>query len=138
MTLAWGDERIYWILHPIPCPPASVLQCPSCSNIAISLLCACWERVEWESQNLIGADGMTVFVQLFAGMKEALGKNQVAVELPNHASVDTLRKCIERAHPELVPLLQHARFAIDNTYVEESAVVPAEATVACIPPVSGG
>jgi molybdopterin converting factor small subunit len=45
---------------------------------------------------------------------------------------------MERAYPELAPILRRAMIAVNTDYAGDDTVIPASAEVACIPPVSGG
>ncbi|NOY43725.1 MAG: MoaD/ThiS family protein [Planctomycetes bacterium] len=81
---------------------------------------------------------MNVVVKLFAGARELVGKDEIAVEIGSGATIGELREHIFRQHAELRPLLPHVMFAIETTYCNEDTPIPENAVVACIPPVSGG
>ncbi len=81
---------------------------------------------------------MNVVVKLFAGARELVGKDEIAVEIDSGATIGELRSRVLQQHAELRPLLPHAMFAIDTTYCNEDTPIPESAVVACIPPVSGG
>lgn len=81
---------------------------------------------------------MRVHVKLFAGARELVGQESVALELPASATVGLLRERLTEAHPELRSLASHAMFAIEATYCDNETPIPENAEIACIPPVSGG
>jgi len=77
-------------------------------------------------------------VLLFARVKELAGTAAVELDLSEGATVADLRKMLGEKHSELTPLLRHCLFAVNDVYAEEALVLPANAEIACIPPVSGG
>ena len=81
---------------------------------------------------------MKVAVKLFAAARQLAASDEAVVELPADATVAELRVALAAAHPALAPLLRHALFAIDAEYATDATCIPADAEVACIPPVSGG
>ncbi len=81
---------------------------------------------------------MIVVVKLFAGARELTGQEEIEVVLSDNATVKMLREAIQKQSPELSPLLPHAMFAIDASYANDEMRIPADAEIACIPPVSGG
>jgi molybdopterin converting factor small subunit len=85
---------------------------------------------------------LTVTVLLYAHPKELLGGvASVALALPAAArSLAHLRAALLAAHPALAPALPSCAFAAGEALVprELEAATPAPATVALIPPVSGG
>jgi molybdopterin synthase catalytic subunit/molybdopterin synthase sulfur carrier subunit len=60
------------------------------------------------------------------------------LELTAPATIAALRQRIDADYPAVSALLRHSRFAIEHSYANEESVIPVGATVACIPPVSGG
>ena len=81
---------------------------------------------------------MIVRVQLFAAAREWAGRPMVDVEVPEPATISRLRHALTRQFPELVPGSPHLLFALNRRYAGEHATIPADAEVACFPPVSGG
>ena len=81
---------------------------------------------------------MMVAIRLFAAAKQIAGKDSVAVEIPQAGTVGDLRRELIRTVPALEPMVRHAMFAVDREYAQDETAVPADAEVACIPPVSGG
>jgi MoaE-MoaD fusion protein len=81
---------------------------------------------------------MHLSIKLFAVARQRAGADEIAVELPEGATVRDLRHALVEQHPPLADVLRHARLAVDNEYAGDAAVIPAGAEVAIIPPVSGG
>ena len=81
---------------------------------------------------------MEIQVKLFAGARELVDQECVALDLPKGATIGLLREKLTEAHPELQSLASHAMFAIEATYCNNETLVPENAEIACIPPVSGG
>ena len=81
---------------------------------------------------------VAVRVLLFAAMAERAGVR--SIEVP-HAAGDTVAAVRERvleARPRLREFVPTLLYALDEEYVREEAPVADGATVAFIPPVSGG
>lgn len=81
---------------------------------------------------------MKVTVQLFAAARERAGADALEVELPEGATVGTVRTAIVDACPALSRIAHHLHIALDDSYATDDAVVAATHRVACFPPVSGG
>jgi len=81
---------------------------------------------------------MKIVVKLFAGARELAGQSEIELELPAGATIGQLRDVLLETRPQLQPLLSHALFAVDAEYAKDHTPVPADADIACIPPVSGG
>ncbi len=81
---------------------------------------------------------MMVRVLFFARARDLVGSDSIELALPPHATVRWLRNELRARWPELAPLLEHAAVAIDNEYAANDDPVPPDATIALIPPVSGG
>jgi sulfur-carrier protein len=77
-------------------------------------------------------------VKLFAAAREAVGSHTVCVELPEAATAADLRAAIAARWPMLDSTVRHWLLAINNQYVNDTTVIPPDAEIACIPPVSGG
>jgi molybdopterin converting factor subunit 1 len=74
----------------------------------------------------------------FAGLRELVGADTEQVDLPEGLTVASLRERLVGVHPALAGRLGGVRFAVDEVFVDEDAVVHPGARVALIPPVSGG
>ena len=81
---------------------------------------------------------MRIEVRLFAVAKELAGGPTVGVELPEPASVRSLRSALGDRFPALKPLLRGMRLAVGHEYVGDDTTLGPGDEVALIPPVSGG
>jgi molybdopterin converting factor subunit 1 len=81
---------------------------------------------------------MTVTVQLFARGRDLAGCDAVTVVLSDGATVAALRRQLAEDVPALAGLLARSVFAVGGEFAEDDHVIPPEAEVALIPPVSGG
>lgn len=82
---------------------------------------------------------MQIEVLYFAAARERAGTGAESVTLPSGATLDDLVGALNREHPALEPLWPHMRLAVDEAFVADRATVLVDrATVALIPPVSGG
>ncbi|MEE9383327.1 MAG: molybdopterin converting factor subunit 1 [Nannocystaceae bacterium] len=81
---------------------------------------------------------MNTSILLFAGIRQRAGQARLELSLPAGATVGEMRKVISGAYPDLQTLLQICRVAVDQTFVDDTSVIPENAEIALIPPVSGG
>jgi molybdopterin converting factor subunit 1 len=79
---------------------------------------------------------LTYNVLLFAGLSEACGQSSLSVEVAEGANVADLIRAAEQLSVGLKE--QTFRVALNSRYVGEDVVLPANAEIAFIPPVSGG
>ena len=81
---------------------------------------------------------MEVTVLLFASVAEKAGTRRLTVPSEAGDTVAQVRDRVLERFPQLESSLPTLLYAVDEEYVKEWAPVPAGATVALIPPVSGG
>ena len=81
---------------------------------------------------------MKVRLRLFAAAKQVAGRDSLELELPEEPTIGQLRRRLAEEIPQLSGLAGQMMFAIDAEYADDRAPIPAQAEVACIPPVSGG
>jgi molybdopterin converting factor subunit 1 len=79
-----------------------------------------------------------VTVLLFASAAEKAGTRKLELESAPGDTVEALRDRLVERFPQLAPMLPNLLYAINEEYVRLNALVPAGATLAVIPPVSGG
>jgi molybdopterin converting factor subunit 1 len=79
-----------------------------------------------------------VEVLLFAAARQAAGCDKVTVELSGGSSVADLKREIAAVCPALESVIASSMIAINHEYVRDDSVVPPNAEIALIPPVSGG
>jgi MoaE-MoaD fusion protein len=81
---------------------------------------------------------MKVCLQLYASIREAVGRRDVDLEVADGATLTELKEQIGAEFPSLQPMLKTVVFAIDDEYVPFEEKLHDGAVVALIPPVSGG
>jgi sulfur-carrier protein len=81
---------------------------------------------------------MIVRVQLFALARQLAGAEFIELTLANGATVGDVRRALANHRPDLAHLLPHVLFAINSEYAGDESAIPSGASMACIPPVSGG
>jgi sulfur-carrier protein len=80
-----------------------------------------------------------VKVLYFAALRDLLGLNEEAVELPTE--VRTVRDFVlhlEQIRPNLRGKMASVRVALDEVFAEQSELLNGVQTIALIPPVAGG
>ena len=81
---------------------------------------------------------MRVCVKLFAIARELMGRDEVALELPDRATAADVRQALVHAAPALDRVLPHSLLAVDAQYADDATPIAEYSEVALIPPVSGG
>ncbi len=81
---------------------------------------------------------MHVRIRLFAMQRELAGTREVAVDLPDGATVASAWDALVALYPGLAPGAASVRFARNGAYAEPATPLAAGDEVAMIPPVSGG
>jgi molybdopterin converting factor small subunit len=81
---------------------------------------------------------MKLRVKLFAVAKELAGRDELAVEAPEGATVADMRRIVAAEYPMLGNVLPHALWAVDAAYSNDGTLLNEESDIALIPPVSGG
>ena len=77
-------------------------------------------------------------VRLFAVQRELAGTREVALEMPQGATIEEVWSAVVERHPGLAPGRPSVRFARNGDYAEESTPIADNDEIAFIPPVSGG
>ena len=83
-------------------------------------------------------DLVRVRVRLFAIQRELAGTREVALDLPDGATVEDAWTALVAIHPGLAPGRASVRFARNGAYADASTPLTDGDEVAMIPPVSGG
>ena len=81
---------------------------------------------------------MIIRVHLFARARDLARTDTIDTELAEGATVADLRRRLAADYPALAGLLERSAIAVDNDFADDSRVLPANAEVALLPPVSGG
>jgi molybdopterin converting factor subunit 1 len=76
-------------------------------------------------------------VLLFAALKDEVGPS-LALEVPDGATVGTLRAELERRHPAFARYGRRALVAVNETYARDPQALAPGDVVAVLPPVAGG
>jgi len=84
------------------------------------------------------ATRLRIRVRLFAIQRELAGTRDVALEMPDGATIEDAWTAVVERHPALAPGRPSVRFARNGDYAEPSTVLADNDEVAFIPPVSGG
>lgn len=81
---------------------------------------------------------MVVRVRLFAALREAVGRSEVELELPDGATAEDAWRRLVEGHPPLAGRRGSLAAAVNRRYTAfDSPLAPGD-EVAFIPPVSGG
>ena len=81
---------------------------------------------------------MVITVLFFASLADAVGTRELSLAHMPGDTVASVRDRLIAAHPQVSEFTETLLYAIDEEYADEDAPVPAGATLALIPPVSGG
>jgi sulfur-carrier protein len=81
---------------------------------------------------------MHVVVTLFARARDLAGADTVSVDVPAHATVAELRERLASAYPALKSLLGRSALAVNDEFAGDATILPPNAELALLPPVSGG
>jgi molybdopterin converting factor subunit 1 len=91
-----------------------------------------------DSGRLFYSVGVTIRVLYFAAVREIAGTSEMAIEVPEGATVGNLATILERAVAGLAGRLQAVRWAKNEEFVDLDATLADGDVVALIPPVAGG
>ena len=81
---------------------------------------------------------MTIRVQLFARCRDLAEADVVTVEVPEGGTVADVRAALAAAFPTLRGMLPRCAVAVNDDFADDDAILPAGASAALLPPVSGG
>jgi molybdopterin synthase catalytic subunit len=81
---------------------------------------------------------VNVTVLLFASVADRAGTRRLELPHRDGDTVGAIRDRVIERFPQLADSIPTLMYAIDEEYARETDAVPAGATVALIPPVSGG
>jgi molybdopterin converting factor subunit 1 len=81
---------------------------------------------------------MHVTVRLFAALREAVGRGELRLELPDGARLEDAWQRLAAEHPGLAARRPSLAAALNRQYAAFDAVLNEGDEVAFIPPVSGG
>jgi molybdopterin converting factor small subunit len=81
---------------------------------------------------------MAVKVRLFAGLRGLVGGNDIALALPDGATVEVLRQRLSAEYPVLEPFMPTLVCAVDEEVQPPERVVLDGEVIDVIPPIAGG
>ena len=81
---------------------------------------------------------MLVHIRLFASLRDAVGRDQVELELPEGATAETAWSRLAEAHPALAGRRGSLAVAVNRAYERFDAPLAPGDEVVFIPPISGG
>ncbi|MCY3505430.1 MAG: molybdopterin converting factor subunit 1 [Chloroflexota bacterium] len=81
---------------------------------------------------------MVITVLFFASLADAVGTRELSLAHVAGDTVASVRDRLIAVHPQVSEFTETLLYAVDEEYADEDAPVPAGATLALIPPVSGG
>jgi len=81
---------------------------------------------------------ISVKVRLFSGIQALVGAKKVDLELPDGATVATLRDRLVQAYPALEGFMTTYVIAVEEEVQDQSHALHDGDTVDLIPPISGG
>lgn len=81
---------------------------------------------------------MRIHVKLFAAVRERIGAEEIAVDLPEEAVAADVRQALGARYPDLDVLIARSVLAVDAGYAADDTPITNGSVVALIPPVSGG
>jgi molybdopterin converting factor subunit 1 len=79
-----------------------------------------------------------VTILFFAYLRDATKLNSIKLNLPVGSTVGDLKGLLTQKYPSLVERLPQTLNSINRQFVNDAAIIPANAEVAFFPPVSGG
>lgn len=88
--------------------------------------------------HLLHSVSMKVTVLLFASVADAVGKRKIELDAVEGARIADVRDQLLERYPALARFAPNLLYALDEEYADLSTIVPPGATLALIPPVSGG
>jgi molybdopterin converting factor subunit 1 len=77
-------------------------------------------------------------VLFFASLADRAGVRRLTMALEPGDTIATVRERLGARFPAITPILPRVLFALDEEYADAATAVTAGATLALIPPVSGG
>ena len=81
---------------------------------------------------------MRIQILYFAVLRERLGREQEAIELPEDATVAGALAALSGRHPSIAGLLPRVQTAVNSAFAESTAALRDGDELALIPPVAGG
>jgi molybdopterin converting factor subunit 1 len=81
---------------------------------------------------------MIIKVKFFASYREAVGTEEIDIDLDSDADVSQLLESVKAKHPAIGKLIEPLIVSVNKEYAEFDKVLHEGDEVALLPPVSGG
>ena len=81
---------------------------------------------------------ITIQILFFATLRDRTGIRSVEMQIPEQTNMAAFKSVLTQKFPSLSGALDHTLVAVNQEYVFDEAIVPANAEIALFPPVSGG
>ena len=81
---------------------------------------------------------MRVCIRLFARARDLAGRASLHVDVAPQSTVGALRRQLAETLPDLGTILPRCAVAVQGEFAQDVVVLPPDAEVAILPPVSGG
>ena len=81
---------------------------------------------------------MKVAVKFFARARDLAGIGNLELDLPETSRLGDVKQLLAEKVPALSPVMSNLLFAVGTEYADDRTPLPANADIACFPPVSGG
>jgi sulfur-carrier protein len=81
---------------------------------------------------------MRIRVRYFASLREAVGQEDEALDLPEGADVAAARLTLAARHPAIAPLLPRCIAAVNRAWVADTAALASGDELVFVPPLGGG
>ena len=81
---------------------------------------------------------MTIKVEFYSQLRDIVGTGELAVTLPDDATIETLLGELFARHPELATWNTRLLLAADLDYVDRTHAIKPGEVISIMPPVQGG
>ncbi len=81
---------------------------------------------------------MQIKIRYFASLRETTGQGEELLEVPEQATVETVRQAVNSRYPALQAILNRCIYAVNRSYVQADTPLKALDEVVFIPPMGGG
>ena len=89
-------------------------------------------------KNLTGDDFMKIKIKFFASYKEAVGRDELDLDMEDESDVSQLLEAVKAIHPAIGELIEPLIVSVNKEYATFDKVLKDGDEVALLPPVSGG
>ncbi|MEM5774397.1 MAG: MoaD/ThiS family protein [Anaerolineaceae bacterium] len=80
-----------------------------------------------------------IIILLYANLREKAGTNRLQMTIPDQATVADLKKMLKFEYPAMGPQLANVVVLVNKHHIfTDGDVIPANAEVTFLPPISGG